>query len=141
MVLFVAHSFQVQHLDHFVGDQLLLVVEVVIDLRGSFGDDGDRVGVEATVEPAFEDLAVFDWVLFEDFVDVFGGGLDAEALKVLGGVLLFEDFEEGRVFEVDFLSKVKGTSMLLPILMWKTLVLGLRSYLLLLGMNVNGPLC
>jgi hypothetical protein len=120
---------------------LLLVVEVVVDLRGSFGDDGDSVGVEAAVESALEDLAVFDRVLFEDFVDVFGCGLDAEALKVLGGVLLFEEFEEGRVFEVDFLSKVKGTSMLLPILMWNTLVLGLRSYLLLLGMNVNSVVC
>ena len=120
---------------------MLLVVEVVVDLRGSFGDDGDSVGVEAAVESALEDLAVFDRVLFEDFVDVFGCGLDAEALKVLGGVLLFEEFEEGRVFEVDFLSKVKGTSMLLPILMWNTLVLGLRSYLLLLGMNVNSVVC
>jgi hypothetical protein len=104
IVLFVAHSFQVQHLNHFVGNQLLLVIEVVVDFRGSFGDDCDSVGVEAAVESAFEDLTVFDWVLFENFVDVFGSGLDAEALKVLGGVLLFEEFEEGGVFEVDFLS-------------------------------------
>jgi hypothetical protein len=104
VVLFVAHSLEVEHLDHLIGDELLLVVEVVVDFGGGFGDDGDGVGVEAAGESAFEDLAVLDWVVFEDFVDVFGGGFDAQTFEVLGGVLLLEEFEEGWVFEVDFLT-------------------------------------
>lgn len=107
-LLLELHGFEVEHLKHLPRNRLVLHL-LRLRVVGGLGDDGYGVGVETSVEPALDDLAVFQRVFLEDLVDILLGGLDSQVLQVAGRVFLLQDLEEGRVLDVQFLSSRKGT--------------------------------
>lgn len=80
LVLFLPHSFQVQHLDHLIWDFLFLVELVLSGFGEGFWHDCYSVGVQATIQTALHYLTVLYRVLFEDLVNVLWGGLDTQTL-------------------------------------------------------------
>ena len=72
VVLFIAHSLQVQHLDHLVRHLLFVVVGLVANFGGSSRDYGDCVSIEPSVQPGLDDLAVLYRVLLQNFVYILG---------------------------------------------------------------------
>ena len=80
LVLLFAHSFQVEHLNHFTWN-LLFLVELVLGRFGKgFWHYCDSVSVKTTIQSTLYYFAVLYRVLFENFVYIFSCWLHAQTL-------------------------------------------------------------
>lgn len=80
LVLLFTHSFQIEHLNHFVWNLLFLVDLVLGRFGEGFWHYCDGVSVKTTVQSALYYFAVLYWVLFENFVNIFSRRLHAQTL-------------------------------------------------------------